>query len=365
MLRADAPCQSGAMQRTVDYSAFDEPADPAAVRAFRRDQSGGGFGFSLSPVAGTVLVGLVVSFIVVVAVVVIGANLTLGSLGGRSPVASLLGGAVVAVPFTIVVVSLIVRLARGGFAGGTGWRDRYRLDRFARANGFVYAHRSPAPQYPGMIFQRGSGRQSRDHLRSSEGRFVDFGNYRYTTGSGKNRRTRSWGFLAIHLDRALPHMVLDAKANDQLLASSLPLSLGREQRLSLEGDFDRHFTLYCPREYERDALYVFTPDLMALLIDEAGAFDVEIVDQWLFVYSPTPLPMGRAAVVQRMLRIVDTVGAKALSRTDRYRDDRVGDFGANTVAPQGRRLKRGVPALFIVVAVAVIGWQVLAALVSR
>lgn len=42
--------------------------------------------------------------------------------------------------------------------------------------------------------------------------------------------------------------------------------------LSLEGDFDRYFTLYCPGDYERDALYVFTPDLLALLIDESRHF---------------------------------------------------------------------------------------------
>lgn len=50
----------------------------------------------------------------------------------------------------------------------------------------------------------------------------------------------------------------------------------RDQVLSLEGDFDRYFTPYCPKQYERDALSVFTPDLMALCIDEAAPFDIEI-----------------------------------------------------------------------------------------
>lgn len=353
------------MQRTVDYSAFDQPADPAAVRAFRRAQGGGGFGSSVHPVVGVVLLVAIVAFVLICAVGVFAVNVLIGSMSGEGPMGSLLGGAGFLVPFLLVLTVAVVGIARRGFSGGTSWADRFRLDRFARANGFAYAHRSAAPQYPGMIFQRGDRRQSLDHLRSADGRFVDFGNYRFTTGSGKDRKTRTWGFLAIHLDRALPNMVLDAKANDQLLGSSLPVALGREQRLSLEGDFDRHFTLYCPKQYERDALYVFTPDLMALLIDEAGAFDVEIVDQWLFVYSPTPLPMGRVAVVQRMLRIIDTVGAKAIAQTDRYRDDRVGDFGANTVAPQGRRLRRGVPLVLIgFVGVAVV-WQVLSLVFGR
>ena len=55
----------------------------------------------------------------------------------------------------------------------------------------------------------GSGRAALEHLRSAEGRFLDLGNYQYTTGSGKNRSTHKWGFLALHLDRRLPHIVLD------------------------------------------------------------------------------------------------------------------------------------------------------------
>src|SRR5690606_7535742 len=111
-----------------------------------------------------------------------------------------------------------------------------------------------------------------------------FGNLRYVTGSGKSRSVHQWGFLAVGLDRRLPHMVLDSRANNRMLGlSNLPAGFRRDQILSLEGDFDRYFTLYCPKEYERDALYVFTPDLMALLIDEAAPYDVEVVDHWMLV----------------------------------------------------------------------------------
>jgi hypothetical protein len=99
----------------------------------------------------------------------------------------------------------------------------------------------------------------------------------------------------IQLDRALPHMVLDAVQNDRKIlgqrVSNLPARFDLAQRLSREGDFDRYFTLYAPADYERDALYVFTPDLMALLIDEAGSgeggsMDVEIIDDRMYVYAP-------------------------------------------------------------------------------
>ena len=91
--------------------------------------------------------------------------------------------------------------------------------------------------------------------------------------------------------------------------------------LSLEGDFDQYFTLYCPKQYERDALYVFTPDLMALCIDEAAPFDIEVIDKWMFVYSATAFDMQQPWVYERLLRIAFTVGAKTLTQTDHYADD--------------------------------------------
>src|SRR5690606_15087483 len=133
-------------------------------------------------------------------------------------------------------------------------------------------------RYPGSIFDIGNGRHSFGNYRRPFAPELDIGSYRYTTGSGKNKSTHTWGYAAIKLPRKLPNMLLDARNNNSLFGTNLPVSYRRDQVLSLEGDFDKYFTLYCPRQYERDALYVFTPDLMALLIDESAAFDVEIVD---------------------------------------------------------------------------------------
>ncbi len=249
----------------------------------------------------------------------------------------------------VAIVAFIVVRAIGSF--NRRWELWMRMDRFARQNGMTFSPLDSQPSYPGAVFQLGSSRQSVDHVRSSSGRFFDFGNYRYTTGSGKNRSTRTWGFLAFNLDRKLPHMVLDSKANNSFFGSNLPATFDKDQILSLEGDFNEYFTLYCPQQYERDALYVFTPDLMALLIDEAAPFDVEIVDDWMFVYSNVPFTTGDAQMYARLFRIIDTVGAKTLTQTDRYVDSRVGDFSANIVAPEGARLKRGVSVGAIVIGV--------------
>ena len=118
------------------------------------------------------------------------------------------------------------------------------------------------------------------------------------------------------------------------------MPIARDQQLSLEGDFDIHFRLYCPTGYERDALYVMTPDLMALLIDDAGDLDAEIVDDVFYLYSNDAFDVNDPALWQRLASIRAILGAKALSQTERYADDRVGNRASNVVGEDGKRLRQ-------------------------
>ena len=352
-------------QTTFDARPLTDPVDAAAVRAFatelRARQSSR---MSASTVIGIVAVALAA---VVMIPVMVGVIVSIASLGG-SPSA-------MAIPLVLIVLLL----AAGGVMIWMGVRNaqttRYRLHRFAQANGMSYEPKVTDPPLPGMIFSLGRSRQSTDLLRGTVPRFVEFGNYQYTVQSGKNSTTYRWGYVAVKLDVPLPHLVLDAKGNNGF-GSNLPASFHKEQRLSLEGDFDQHFTLYCPAGYERDALYLFTPDIMARFIDNAAQLDVEIVDDWLFLYTQRKVSTLDPAT---WAWLFGTVGA-LLTKFDqwaRWRDDRLvaenpGAMASAAapnqtlpfappaglltpppgVAPQGRRLKRGgtwLPLIIVIV----------------
>jgi len=334
--------------RVLDYSALTEPVTRAEVAAWRTRAraSGAVWASTSSSVVGLISVGL---FAVVFVFLFGGVLMSLLSEGIRN--GNVFGVALPTI-FVITVVLLVIAGVRSRLGGGSRWMRWLRLDRFAQANGLSFRPMDMTPSYPGEIFQLGRDQQALSRLVSNSGRFLDIANYRYITGSGKSQTTHNWGYLALALDRAMPNIVLDAKANDSLFGSDLPARLDRKQILHLEGDFDRYFTLYCPAQYEQDALYIFTPDLMALLIDEAAPFDVELVDRWMFVYSAKPFELTDPAVLQRLFTIADTVGATAVSQTEHYADDRIGDPTANIVAPQGARLKRGVSTLGVVLIVA-------------
>ncbi len=55
--------------------------------------------------------------------------------------------------------------------------------------------------------------------------------------------------------------------------------------ISLEGDFNKYFTLKITKNYQIEALEIFTPDVMAELIDKAKNFSLEIINNNVFIYA--------------------------------------------------------------------------------
>jgi len=322
----------------LDLAPLLDPVPRDAVRAYRTAAVARG-----EAPRGLGVVAIVAMLLVVLVAMAIGIGLASGDSG--SPIGLVF----------IVVAALVAVLAVRSLLSGSAWQRWARLDRFARANGMRFTPQVDGSDEIGMIFDRGHDRTTSELMRLGDGWLdgrVETANYRYsvTTGSGKNRRTRvyRWAYLVIQLDRHLPQLVLDALQNDHRVfgigTSNLPVSFASTQRLGLEGDFDQYFRLSVPAGYERDAVYVLTPDLMALLIDQAGtgsALDVEIVDDRIYFYAPGHLEYGDPTVWQRLTTIVRTVGAKTLRQTVRYADERVGDRAIDVVASQGRRLRRG------------------------
>jgi hypothetical protein len=224
------------------------------------------------------------------------------------------------------------------------------LPAFVAERGWRYEPSAPPPTIDGAVFGALLNAAVTDHVvaegaipfevgnvagRVGGTRTEQFGKVKVTM-TRRTTRHSDHGYLSIRLPRSLPHFVVDAHAN----GSSLPIPLEARNRVSLEGDFDEHFALYAPTGYERDALYLFTPDVMALLIDETGDLDVEVIGDRLTVYSPEPFDLRNAAVWQRLEQIVRLLGAKAIDQAEYYSDPRAAGTDHN-VAPAGRRLDQG------------------------
>lgn len=214
-----------------------------------------------------------------------------------------------------------------------------KIEAFAAVNKLQFVSNKFNPRYNGMFFNVGHNRIVDEALVIPDGSsWYEIGSYTYITGSGRQQQTHHCGYIRFRLSRNLPHMVLDNKKNNWLSISNLPQVPDRDQTLRLEGNFNDHFTLYAPKQYEADALYIFTPDVMAVCVDTAEAMDIEIIDDELYVYMNGKHNLSSQSVIETMTRVADAVGARVEHQADYYMDASAVSREVNLVAQPGKRL---------------------------
>ncbi len=255
-------------------------------------------------------------------------------------------------------------LILGGFTWWLRWRLRdVRLRRFARANGLGFVDRAASGTLDWRVARAGLG-FPKNMVNVERAAVLGDGivlarNQPVTKPGGGSGFRRPFAFAQLDLPRAVPHIVLKNRRSRVLALAGL--GLGNRVVLSLEGDFDRHFTLFCPAGYERDALEIFTPDVMAALIDVANDCEVELVDDHLLLYFRFGLPLWRAETMERVQAALALLGDRFARQAGGYRDERsarshdtVG--GAGPIALAGRRTTSGtgVPAAAVVATAAVL-----------
>lgn len=221
----------------------------------------------------------------------------------------------------------------------TSVTTQLRMQDFANTNNFTVIRNLIEPTYPGVIFGDGDTRVISEGYVLPVMQNAEIGNYTYMTGSGKSRQSHTYGYMKIPLPRNLPHMLLDAKSNNLFgRFSNLPMMFSNDQKLQLEGDFNNYFTLYAPKEYETDALYIFTPDVMQALISSSKEYDVEIIDGSLFLYSNDYFDMTKQQEIEELFYVISSLSKDIFKQSNYYADERVGDRTKNIVASKGRRL---------------------------
>lgn len=324
------------MTTTLDMTPLTEHLNPSDIRRYREATKAAGQHQHPSIFSVIFLLAYGLMTLALCVFLVRGIMETLTKEDGRTDWALVVFGSLLTVLF-LGFALLLMLVAKNELFGKNEWKRWMRLEKFAAANDLGYERNVAHPGFAGTIFQQGQELQILEHIYAPHTYNPDIGNYRYFTGSGKGRAAHDWGFVAVRLARRLPHIVLDATANN-VLRSNLPSTFTRDQRLSLEGDFDKYFTLYCPAAYERDALYIITPDLMALLIDRVHTFDVEIVDDWLFLYSSRPLDLIDPAVIARLHRITENIGGKMRDTSALYADVRTAPEPTTLVDVHGQPL---------------------------
>ena len=218
-------------------------------------------------------------------------------------------------------LAFIVMLSVGGL---WGLRDLYHeLNEIATARQFAVANRLQFYRdlsqtgYPGTPFR------IRVYvpytMRSVSERFIEFGQLRPDWQSRRSNSSRTQTFMRFILTMSLPHIVLRSRRSETNVLDGV----GESVKLKLEGQFGDMFDLYVPKGYERDALYIFTPDVMERFIDATPNFDCEIIGDELYFYSSQKINFLNPANLSKLIAIFNYVMEKFDRQSSKYRDERI------------------------------------------
>jgi len=154
------------------------------------------------------------------------------------------------------------------------------MKQFAEVNGYTYGKSGTYGK--GYLFQLGHSNTVSDRISGQyNGYPIELYLYSYTVGSGRSSHTYNHTVFSLEFNTVMPDIVLTDKGSwfsESLVPSNTSV-------IKLEGDFDKYFNLHVPKGYEVEALEVFTPDVMAKLIDKARFLNLEIFENSLYIYS--------------------------------------------------------------------------------
>lgn len=158
------------------------------------------------------------------------------------------------------------------------------MKQFALNLGYTYAEEGDLLSVTGSLFNIGHSQTMKCVISGKDNdRPVRIFLYSYTVGSGKNSHTYRYTVFESTFDGNMPHLLLNSK---KLFFSNDIPDFSSGHHISLEGDFDKYFSLYVEKEFEIEALQMFDPDFMAELIESSKSFSAEFFQNKIYVFLP-------------------------------------------------------------------------------
>lgn len=188
---------------------------------------------------------------------------------------------------------------------------------FAELNSWKYKNHYDFNQEQGIMFRQGHSRITYHCVEGAidERNFRIF-NYNFSIGSGKHKRTYFYTVFTFRFNGVFPHVYLNNKAN------SYGIRIG--ESIPLTAEFEKSFSLSAPKEYEIEALEIFTPDVLASLLDNKFGHDVEFVNQEMLIFFDGQIRNSEQLEreFKRALDLEDLLDEKL----DRFKTENIGDM---------------------------------------
>jgi len=158
------------------------------------------------------------------------------------------------------------------------------IQQFARSLGYDFALTGDLSGVDGALFCVGHEREMSDVISGKDsGHPTRVFCYSYTTGEGKSKQVHVFTVFERTFDSIVPHIMLHRP--DGIFSDDVPIFSGGVS-LTLEGDFNKHFSLEVEKDFEMEAYEIFTPDVMQELIETSKKFNFEFYRNKLYIYMP-------------------------------------------------------------------------------
>lgn len=118
-----------------------------------------------------------------------------------------------------------------------------------------------------------------------DGKYYDLSNEQQKNEYTQQQTT---GIIKLTLPKVFPQIVLDSNKDDRMW-SSIHTEFNMSQRVNLEGDFSEFFDLYIPSGLQINALSLLAPNMMQILKNHSGIFDVEFFGNEMVLMTRRPL----------------------------------------------------------------------------
>jgi hypothetical protein len=254
----------------------------------------------------------------------------------RSKLTWIIGGSVIAALYLAMV-------ARGWWISRLLRRHQASLTATAQARGWQMSSTGLDMPDIGDTFSQMSlsllakqGQRFMTFIASDNWKYVDwsYAVYEHSRNSDYKASDVYYGVMAARLPRVMPNVFFDSKTGR---GRQFKAQFAKQQRHSLEGNFDQYFDTYFAQGYTIDGLSFITPDVMEALI-AASEYDIEIVQDEVLFYGPMYVDASRLDDMAAKLMMVQS---ELAHNAQTYRDDRMPwAQRATGVTPQGRFLAR-------------------------
>jgi len=158
------------------------------------------------------------------------------------------------------------------------------VQQFGASIGFDYAPTGDMSSVDGKLFKTGHGQKIYDVLSSVRNeRDSRVYSFQFTIGYGKGSHTYNMTVFETTFQNEMPDIMLVSRGS--VFSAGIVQLFDKSEHIELEGDFNNYFTLRVPKGYETEAYQIFTPDIMADLIDKAKELCFEFNAHKLYIYS--------------------------------------------------------------------------------